>query len=346
MTRPRRPLRTMLAVALVTGGLMALAEAQPAAATTLPSGFQEQIVFSGLNQPTNIEFAPDGRVFVAEKGGLIKVFDNLADPTPTVFADLSTNVHNQWDRGLLGLALRAGLPGQPLGLRALHLRRAARPDRAVLERQLCATPTTASCVVHRPAVPAAGHRQRDDRHRAGADPRLVPAVPQPLDRRPAVRRRRHALRHRRRRRELQRHRLRPARQPRNPCGDPPSRWRRDDPPTPRAARCARRTSAPPATRPASTARCCGSTRPPARPPPATRSSARPTPTPPDRRARPAQPVPVHHAARHQRGVGRRRRLEHVGGDRPGDQPDRPASPTSAGPATRARPDGLATTAPT
>ncbi len=77
----------------------------PAHAAILPSGFQEQIVFSGLNQPTNIEFAPDGRVFVAEKGGVIKVFDNLADPTPTVFADLSANTHNVWDRGMLGMAL-------------------------------------------------------------------------------------------------------------------------------------------------------------------------------------------------------------------------------------------------
>ncbi len=77
----------------------------PATAAILPSGFQEQIVFSGLNQPTNIEFAPDGRVFVAEKGGVIKVFDSIADPTPTVFADLSANTHNVWDRGMLGLAL-------------------------------------------------------------------------------------------------------------------------------------------------------------------------------------------------------------------------------------------------
>ncbi|MEV4621277.1 PQQ-dependent sugar dehydrogenase [Asanoa sp. NPDC049573] len=113
MTRPRRPLRTVLAMVLVAGGLSALAGAEPAAATTLPSGFQEQIVFSGLSQPTNIEFAPDGRVFVAEKGGRIKVFDNLADPTPTVFADLSTNVFNVWDRGLLGLALAPGFPANP-----------------------------------------------------------------------------------------------------------------------------------------------------------------------------------------------------------------------------------------
>ncbi|HCU50613.1 MAG TPA: sugar dehydrogenase, partial [Micromonosporaceae bacterium] len=79
----------------------------------LPSGFQEQIVFSGLVHPTNMEFAADGRVFVAEKRGTIMVFDNLADTTPTLFADLSAKVNNIWDRGLLGLALHPEFPAQP-----------------------------------------------------------------------------------------------------------------------------------------------------------------------------------------------------------------------------------------
>ncbi|MFK3984940.1 PQQ-dependent sugar dehydrogenase [Micromonospora sp. NPDC050397] len=98
---------------ILLGSVLAPLRATVAEAVTLPSGFQEQIVYSGLSQPTNIEFAPDGRVFVAEKGGRIKVFDDLADPTPTVFADLSTNVHNQWDRGLLGLALPPDFPTTP-----------------------------------------------------------------------------------------------------------------------------------------------------------------------------------------------------------------------------------------
>ena len=48
-------------------------------ASTLPSGFQETVVFSGLTNPTVVRFASDGRVFVAEKSGIIKVFDNLSD---------------------------------------------------------------------------------------------------------------------------------------------------------------------------------------------------------------------------------------------------------------------------
>ena len=70
-------------------------------------------MFSGLYHPTALRFSPDGRIFVAEKNGRIKVFDNLADTTPTLFADLSTNVYNFWDRGLLGLALDPAFPSQP-----------------------------------------------------------------------------------------------------------------------------------------------------------------------------------------------------------------------------------------
>ena len=84
-----------------------------AAGANLPPGFQETIVFSGLTNPTAVRFSPDGRVFVAEKSGIIKVFDDLSNPFPTVFADLRTNVHNFWDRGLLGLALHPNFPATP-----------------------------------------------------------------------------------------------------------------------------------------------------------------------------------------------------------------------------------------
>ena len=87
--------------------------AKPAEAAALPAGFQETTVFSGLTNPTVVRFASDGRVFVAEKRGVIKVFDSLTDPTPDVFADLNVNVHNFWDRGLLGMALAPNFPADP-----------------------------------------------------------------------------------------------------------------------------------------------------------------------------------------------------------------------------------------
>jgi glucose/arabinose dehydrogenase len=87
--------------------------APAAAQSTLPVGFAEDVVLSGLNQPTAVRFSPDGRVFVAEKSGIIKVFDSLSASAPTIFADLRTNVHNYWDRGLLGLALDPSFPARP-----------------------------------------------------------------------------------------------------------------------------------------------------------------------------------------------------------------------------------------
>ena len=82
-------------------------------AQTLPAGFQDVTVFSGLTQPTVVSFSPDGRIFVAEKSGLVKVFNSLTDPTPDIFVDLRTKVHNFWDRGLLGMALDPGFPARP-----------------------------------------------------------------------------------------------------------------------------------------------------------------------------------------------------------------------------------------
>ena len=77
------------------------------------AGLPGHVAITGLSQPTAVRFSPDGRVFVAEKSGLIKVFDGLGDTTATTFADLRTKVHNFWDRGLLGLALDPEFPAKP-----------------------------------------------------------------------------------------------------------------------------------------------------------------------------------------------------------------------------------------
>jgi glucose/arabinose dehydrogenase len=115
VARRGRALPAALSAVLVLASLTALvaATAPPARAATLPAGFQETIVFSGLTNPTAVRFAQDGRVFVAEKRGVIKVFSSLTDPTPDVFADLNVNVYNFWDRGLLGMALAPNFPTSP-----------------------------------------------------------------------------------------------------------------------------------------------------------------------------------------------------------------------------------------
>jgi glucose/arabinose dehydrogenase len=76
-------------------------------------GFQDSTVVGNVQGPTSVRFSPDGRVFVAEKSGIIRVFDSVSDTTPTTFLDLRTKVHNFWDRGLLGLALDPQFPAKP-----------------------------------------------------------------------------------------------------------------------------------------------------------------------------------------------------------------------------------------
>src|SRR6187549_3822156 len=68
-----------------------------AGATMATPGFVETTVISGLDAPTVVRFAGDGRVFVAQKGGKILVYDSLNDATPTTFVDLATQVHDFWD---------------------------------------------------------------------------------------------------------------------------------------------------------------------------------------------------------------------------------------------------------
>src|SRR5687768_12527081 len=65
------------------------------------TGFTHVRVVRGLAKPTAMEFAPDGRLFVAEKGGRLRVVKQttlLPDPFVTVQVD------SAGERGLLGVA--------------------------------------------------------------------------------------------------------------------------------------------------------------------------------------------------------------------------------------------------
>src|SRR5262245_31758733 len=108
--QPHIPSRRHTALAaLLTLTLLALAlplARTTAAAPTPQPNFQVTPVFTGLKNPTDFAFADDGRVFVAEKAGLVKVFDSLDDATATTFADLQTKVYKgPNDHGILGIAL-------------------------------------------------------------------------------------------------------------------------------------------------------------------------------------------------------------------------------------------------
>lgn len=78
-----------------------LSSALPSRAATLPPGFTETLYAAGLSNPTAMQFAPDGRLFVCQQGGALRVVENgvvLATP----FVTLPVNASGE--RGLLGVA--------------------------------------------------------------------------------------------------------------------------------------------------------------------------------------------------------------------------------------------------
>ena len=71
-------------------------------AATLPPNFARSQVVGGLASPTAMEFAPDGRLFVAEQRGTLRVVKSGANLA--TFLDISGRVDSAGERGLLGLA--------------------------------------------------------------------------------------------------------------------------------------------------------------------------------------------------------------------------------------------------
>ncbi|MDQ3812835.1 MAG: DUF4394 domain-containing protein [Armatimonadota bacterium] len=70
-------------------------------AATLPTGFVESRIATGLANPSAMEVTPDGRVFVCEEGGTLRVIkDGVLLPTPF----LAVTTDTTGERGLLGVA--------------------------------------------------------------------------------------------------------------------------------------------------------------------------------------------------------------------------------------------------
>src|SRR4029078_4538940 len=66
------------------------------------SGFIDAVVVSGLSAPTAMALAPDGRVFIAEQGGAIRVVKACV-LLPTPFVRLT--VDSAGERGAIGVAI-------------------------------------------------------------------------------------------------------------------------------------------------------------------------------------------------------------------------------------------------
>ncbi len=83
----------------------------------LPPGFVQETVVSGLDTPTAFAFSPDGRLYVTLKSGRVRV---VQDPTTSEaelleddFIDLSYEVNQAYNRGLMGIALHPRFPAVP-----------------------------------------------------------------------------------------------------------------------------------------------------------------------------------------------------------------------------------------
>ena len=96
----------LVALAAALAALMAM----PVHAQTVPSGFQRQLVTSGVSVPVPLAFTPDGRLLVGEKdAGRIRVIKDgalLSTPMVSIAAFLPGGItfENYNERGLLGLA--------------------------------------------------------------------------------------------------------------------------------------------------------------------------------------------------------------------------------------------------
>jgi glucose/arabinose dehydrogenase len=82
---------------------------ETAASTTAPqwqaSGLPSlttELVADGFDQPVDIAHAGDGRLFVVEQAGLIRIANSSSVPVP--FLDITDRVHAGGEQGLLGLA--------------------------------------------------------------------------------------------------------------------------------------------------------------------------------------------------------------------------------------------------
>jgi len=84
----------ILLVACIVGGWEAAS-----ADEALPNGFSDVLVAQYLTSPTACVRAPDGRIFIAEQGGAIKIANGTS--SPILFATLSVDSYS--DRGILGL---------------------------------------------------------------------------------------------------------------------------------------------------------------------------------------------------------------------------------------------------
>jgi len=77
---------------------------QAPASAAVPAGFNELTYASGFSEPTAMAFAPDGRLFICEKTGKVRVVSAAGVLQTAAFIDLTSRISQGNERGLLGIA--------------------------------------------------------------------------------------------------------------------------------------------------------------------------------------------------------------------------------------------------
>ncbi len=114
--RARSAAGATLACALAMVGLTSTSRVPAGAAPV--ANFLLETRASGFTVPTDLSFAPNGLLFVAEKSGLLKVVDGAG--ATKVFADLRAEVNDAGERGLLGIVVHPNFASGSPYVYALH----------------------------------------------------------------------------------------------------------------------------------------------------------------------------------------------------------------------------------
>ncbi len=94
----------VLALPAILALSLAFASAPAGAAPTLPAGFQDELVASGVTSPTDLAFTPDGRLLIAAAPGRVRVVKDGTLLSGSAL-DISAKVCSDGERGLMAVAV-------------------------------------------------------------------------------------------------------------------------------------------------------------------------------------------------------------------------------------------------
>jgi glucose/arabinose dehydrogenase len=104
---PSRPLIAFprpLLLALLGATVVLTSMSGAASAATLPSGFADTAVATGIDRPTAIAFTPDGRMLIGAEAGIVRVY-KAGGLAPQPALDISTKTCSDQERGLMSVAV-------------------------------------------------------------------------------------------------------------------------------------------------------------------------------------------------------------------------------------------------